>query len=169
VTSADRKGILKVWNVADGRELATFKETEDRNPFSLAFSPDNRTLAAATWDGTILFDVVTRKSLRSLPAFGWLAFAPDGKILASSLHTAIHLWDPATGRELSPRPGHNGNVSFLTIASDGQSLASISPIDSAIRIWDLTSGKSLAALKGEWKRRNRIGAFSPDGKRFVSG
>jgi WD40 repeat protein len=81
----------------------------------VAFSPDGKTLASASWDQTIkLWDVQTGKELATLKGHtGWVtsvAFSPDGKTLASaggerseessgSADRTIKLWDVQTGKE----------------------------------------------------------------------
>src|SRR5437868_14313467 len=55
---------------------------------SVAFSPDSKTLASASYDGTLkLWEVATGKELATLGEYkgclGCVAFSPDGKDLAS--------------------------------------------------------------------------------------
>ena len=75
---------------------------------SVAFSPDGKTLAAASYDLTVkVWDVATRKELATLQgteAVWSVAFSPDGKTLASAggsisnVPGELKLWDVATGR-----------------------------------------------------------------------
>src|SRR5947209_4969541 len=66
--------------------------------FSVAFSPDGKTLAAGGWDGSIrLWDVATSKELRQFVGHkGWVksvAFSPDGRTLISAGRDRdIHIW-----------------------------------------------------------------------------
>src|SRR5207244_3212617 len=86
VATASYDQMVKVWDVATGRELRTFQEHTGR-VHVLAFSPDGTRMATGSVDGTVkLWDVATGKELRTLhhmigPAATIpesIAFSPDG-------------------------------------------------------------------------------------------
>ena len=72
----------------------------------VAFSPDGKTLAMASHEGTVqLWDVATGKLLETLKghssAVQAVAFSPDGRTLASgSTDQTVRLWNVETRREL---------------------------------------------------------------------
>ncbi len=81
------RNLVKSWDVNTLQEIRSIKGPRlDIN--SIAISPDNRTVATANKEGTImLFDVVTGRRISTLEGHsGWvlsLSFSPDGQYLYS--------------------------------------------------------------------------------------
>lgn len=103
-------GLVRVWDQADGMEIAALKAGGNRtiSPTrrAVTFSPDCTRLVSADSTGAIrLWDVQTWKELLVLDghtaSVSALAFSPDGKRLASvSEDDAIRIWESSGWREL---------------------------------------------------------------------
>ncbi len=143
------------------------------------FSPDGKTLYAATADAIFHWDTTSGKKVKEL-AFrrdnrpcraAIVVFAPDGKIVATDTYYdkgKLFLWDVQTGAFKYPIQGFK-TYSPFRFSPDGTMLASGGGVNSwepHLDLWEVATGK----------RRHSIPvagsveflAFSPDGKTLAS-
>jgi WD40 repeat protein len=170
--------------------VALFKEPSA--PVSaVTFSPDGRTLAAATWRGDLLlWDMADRRLCWRVPAhprggIRHLAFAPDGRTLATcagveesrllTTRAEVKLWGPTTGQLRANLPVPEGDVYRVAFGPDGRALAASggwqvwdrgmrSKRESYVRVWQIGDD-------AEWAVFPRAGsqlAVSPDGRWLVA-
>jgi WD40 repeat protein len=138
---------------------------------ALAVAPDAGTLATSTLDCTIqLWDASTgeqRSTFPGHPGIGTMAFSPDGLTLASGGYDGIvKLWDVGAGTERAVLRPSTEEVSAVTFAPDGSSLALA--FGCTVQIWDVNARRRLADLEGH-EGKVKCLAYSPDGTRLASG
>ncbi|MCE7983699.1 MAG: hypothetical protein DYG89_21195 [Caldilinea sp. CFX5] len=159
-----------VWQVSSGNLLAGQPGTVQ----SLALSPDEQTLFAASGNGTVrAWDAGQRRllwerTIQPSPLIKLSKLAPDASLLATSnVSGTLALWsiEPAhLQREL--RPGHQAEITALAFTTQGDKLASADD-DGIIYLWDAKSGQRSEPLLGHERRIHAL-AFSPDGKLLAS-
>ncbi|MFN8004069.1 MAG: hypothetical protein U0X75_24005 [Acidobacteriota bacterium] len=98
--------------------------------YSVSYSPDGRTLASGSSDGTVkLWDVASgaeKVTLKGHAGFVLsVSYSPDGRTLASgSSDKTVKLWDVASGAEKVTLKGHALSVWSVSFSPDGRTLAS---------------------------------------------
>ena len=138
VAGADFCGLVAIWNAHTGRLRATF--TNSGEPSRIAFSPDGRELAVASWNSTItIWDVRSRRVVHVLAGdtlgVDGVAYSPDGRLLASaSLDDTVRVWNPSSGRLLRVWREQQP-VSSVAFSSDGRRLVT-ADATGTISVWD---------------------------------
>ncbi|MCE7947438.1 MAG: WD40 repeat domain-containing protein [Chloroflexi bacterium CFX4] len=162
-----------LWDVESGERLETFEGVRS-GFYSVAYSPDGKTIAAGTVDqNTIrLWDVETGRAggilqgHRNFP--NTLSFSADGKQLASgSSEQSVRIWDVESGSELRLLDEIKARVNIVAYSPDG-SLLAVGGSGGNVLVYETGDYTVVQTLEME---RANIGSlsFSPDGETLAVG
>ncbi len=174
-TLAGHEGWLEsrahLWDVATGRRK-TILRRRVHSFRSVDFSPDSRTLASGSKDGTTcLWDVATSGYKTTLIAHTdevvSVAFNPEGTLLATgSFDSTIILWDTESLQQKITITGHTSGFSDIAFSPTGQTIVSAGQ-DKTLRLWDTTTSKNTRTLRGHPTPAVSVD-FSSDGQTIAS-
>jgi WD40 repeat protein len=146
--------------------------------WTLAFSPDNKTLAIGYDDEVghnrqtlLLWDIAARQPRAILAGHESVVtsavFSPDGsRLISGSYDKTVGIWDTSSGHLLKTWAARTGRIRALALSPDGMTLAAAGKDpDGLIRLWDLSSNKELLSLDGA---DYRCAVFAPDGKTLAT-
>lgn len=148
VVSTAFDAIIRIWDVSTGTERAKLEAGFIGSP-TCAISHDGSFIAWAN-RAIIVWDVASGTRRTTLnghtETINALAVSPDGSFIASaSDDETLRIWDVATGTQrMLLKPG--SKVKACAVSPDGSVVAAGSW--KIITIWDASSGKQLATLRG---------------------
>jgi RNA polymerase sigma factor (sigma-70 family) len=168
------KKTVELWNATTAAHERTL-DTGGVQPWSLAFSPDGKTLAVGGQKDDHSGQVQlwgahkwTRKNaLKQDKYVNSVVFAPDGQAIAVSTGgPAIQLCNVEKGEALASLKGNRHGQRSVAFSADGK-LVAAGGADGSIRLWDARTGELKQTLEGHDAEVYSV-AFSPDGKALAS-
>ncbi len=144
--------------------------------FDLAFSPDGKLLALASYRDVRLIDASTKQQVAILGghanAVRAVAFSRDGRLLAGAgglpaRSGEVLVWDVAERKLLHTLRGHSDCIYGVAFSPDGHTIATAS-YDKLVKLWDIAAEKEIRTYRDHIDSVYAV-SFTPDGKRLVSG
>ena len=177
VVTVNTEGVVKVWDAAAQRTVATFRADTRAAGFRVAFSRDRQLVAIGCEDGTItVIKTDPLEGVRTLEAhtdeISGLAFGDGGRLASAGNDLIVKVWDLRTGQEALALDILTRRANSLAFSPDGHRLA-VGAADGDVQILD---GTPLDGPGDAGQTRTLGGhgdtvvglAYSPDGGRLIS-
>jgi WD40 repeat protein len=158
---------LVIWDPIEQKMAKRF-DTNGRGLTHIAWSPNGRRVAAATFDGDLrMWNVEGDEPPQSIAAHhGQMAeccWSADGKRLASGGEdNLVRIWNAETGQQLNRLPGHRAMVSSVDWSSKEDWIVS-GARDGTVGLWRPDERVDALLIRGR-----ETSAWSPDGSRIAS-
>jgi len=153
LASSSLRGV-EVWDAQSFTRIAALRlPNPQKDSFSVAFSPDEATVAVGVTEQLVLWDVKTRKVIHSVKLPSWiiggLAFSPDGKLLGVGTREGVSLHDPSNGKRrtlLDVKQGVSwGALVKWAWGPDSQRLVACA--SQQAQLWNVATGQLEAKIK----------------------
>ncbi len=180
IAFSGKGGIIYFWDLKHSEIPRQFIGHTD-HVWSLAFSPDGKSLVSGSGDKTVrIWNCETGEEVTTLPlekpiTTRALAFSPCGSMIAGGMFGKIYLWcaEKITITRVIPQPEGSHKLYTLGFSLCGRYLASGTWWQEgmekmAVRLWDVSTGENIHTFWGH-TTDNEFLEFSPDGTILVSG
>lgn len=164
IAAGDGNGTIYFWSTRDGQLQEP--AISDFAGHAALFSPDGKWIAAGSGSKVKIWDVATRRVLRTFSghsaALRTVAFSRDGKSLVSGgMDHMVFIWDLAGNAPERRFEGHGDLVYSVAFSSDGKRVASAS-FDQKVIIWDVATGLLVRTLGDANPNKMWAAIFSSD-------
>ena len=175
IVSGSQDNTVRLWDASIGQPIGQPFTGHEGLVWSVAFNPDGTHIVSGSFDSTVrLWDVSTGQSIGQ-PFRGHdsavyaVAFSTDGKyIISGSRDHTMRLWNVSVGPPISQSseyPQLSWSEGKRGVFFYGGNLLG----GNKLRLWTASSGQQISqTFTGHVDSVNSV-AFSPDGKRIVSG
>ncbi len=176
VATGDRDGIVWIWSLDDGEQVAALEEPDGGFMCAIDYHPSGKLIASSRWDSIVhIWDVEKEQIVHTLDiATNYMGtvfqFSPNGEIMAGVVQEdweyIVRLWTVDGQEKLADLPIPKAVID-LSFSPDGTMLA-VSSEYLETTIWDVRTGALLYTLNqildpAEIVNGSRAGVFTPDG------
>lgn len=158
LVSASHDKTFRVWNLADGQQIASVEAPAPLN--AVALVGEDKQMATGGEDNVIrLWELpaaqpaeapapIKELSGHSAPVTSLVAI-PGGKLLSGSKDNTARVWDLGAGNAVQTL-NHGGPVEAVALRGDGKRYASVSSNNTA-KLWNAENGQQVAEMRGDYR------------------
>ena len=168
LVSGSWEPVLRVWNVEDGKELASFVQDEGTN--QLAISPDGAYVASCAGKKVLVWDLAKGTKVHEFTGHGSTVlavnFSPDSSLCLSGARDGkAMVWQAATGAPKFAVPCADSDVAEAMFTPDGKQFV-VAGRSGSLTLHDASNGSLVRNLARLRHGLDHID-ISPDGTRLA--
>ncbi|AUT00286.1 hypothetical protein CLI64_07755 [Nostoc sp. CENA543] len=140
---------IEMWDINTGKRLQSFGDNQGKRVTTLAVTPDGKTLITAQNNNLQIWDMKTRKIVRTIPNVGTvqtLLVTPDSRTMISQgeglqippqqINDGLNIWQISTGKKLFTwKKPPKFSFTKVALSPDGKTLAASD--HEGVRLWRL--------------------------------
>ncbi|MFN0056683.1 MAG: WD40 repeat domain-containing serine/threonine protein kinase [Planctomycetales bacterium] len=177
LAAAGRARDIHWWSVHDGTSQPALDTFPDQ-PTALAFDPQERWLAVACRDGSVILHDLQTQQRRSLSAESpevctALAFSWDGRFLIGATEKGVVVWEVSSGEVVQRLDCQPGSPTCLSLSETGERLA-VSGATGKVWIWNRSQSGIPESTPAHTETIGPAGgiirqvAWAPDGRHLLT-
>ena len=173
VATCEEDGLAILRDASSGDELMVYRGHSGAVN-SIAFSPDDRSVATGGKDGAVRIWSTEKTELGAPGTYDLqpvevndVAFSPDSRLLALARNQgSVRIWDTARNQQAGELRVCDSAVTAVAFSGDGKYVAAAGRCPG--KIWQVDGFQETAALPDSQHAINAL-AFSPDGRFLIEG
>jgi WD40 repeat protein len=170
VVTASVDGTAKVWDLDIWQNISALSN-QSMNIDETSFTPDHKFRASLTTaDESVVIDTTTKQRVASLCKTATddrPEFSRDGKFVIANCNMTARVFEAGTWRLIAEVHAPNNAFNSVNFSPNAKLLATAER-DGVARVWEVTTGKMVAELKGHTHHELYDATFSPDNKSIVT-
>ncbi|MBK9258622.1 MAG: hypothetical protein IPM54_02175 [Polyangiaceae bacterium] len=157
-------------DIVAGKWFIGTPPTSGQPRFSERFAFTDEKDKETGWLAIGVHDMITGQRLGAFEdKVGSIRRTPQQTVVAFAHGNAAFLWDLKASVRLHDYHGHFGSDLFLAPSPDNRTIASMSPNDDLVYVWDLDTGAVVHRFEGQRRALDEGIAYHPNGKLLAVG
>lgn len=164
------EGVIRIWDLATGRESPAFDDHREGEGIEAVPSPDGRRVATLSRTELRVWELRTGQTIRRIPGKGFLPglrWTPDGRQLVAGEADGVGWWDADSGKRLRRVAVPPRKWEWIAPSGDGNLLVGATKGEKGVngfRLLDAITGREKLLINRAGPEGEQVEAVAPDGK-----
>jgi WD40 repeat protein len=118
--------LLQIWDLESGKQIGSFGSNAGKSITAMGIAPDGKQLFEIHNNNLYLWDLSSRKIVRTIPQVGTVIAAyyrPDGQTIVMNTEDNLQLWDLRIGKSIKTITNKVGLARYFAMSPNGKAIA----------------------------------------------